>query len=951
MARYSDIIRDDQTLAPVAGVLVSVINRATGMAATLTADGGGPLANPLTSDTFGAFYFNAADAVYRLEMVYGGRTVEKDEVIVGEPPEFEGPPGPANVLTPGTVTKIAAGGTPTISITGTSPAQVLSVGLVTGDTGTTGSTGSPGYIVNATYTGISAITSTAGFGGVVVGPDTGTHTDPVTSATVPNVGEFSYSTSPAGWTYVGPLRNLGGDAAYASLAGYAALDVTFGDTPSAAGITAQAFIQAYASLAPAPSGGYLKQIVVPVFSTGTGFLTIYVTLPAVGAAIKEIYRRVTLAAFTGTGLKTLTAGTHFSGDIWVPTGATVWIGGSSGQAEVGKVTGASSTITATDTGSAIAVTSSANKCPFSVTLTSQTTVAASLASIPNSVSMLNDAAADLILCPTVPYGYFGSSSTYADQGYVHLSNGVPIPCGGQYVGAYYKGVATGALEFEVWRPLGGGAYKYINGFSATIATGDQYAANTAPFRVEAGDIEVPNSSGGRLASATPPNFADGIRGLNFSNVGDRASSTPVVVQTAFAMSGVVSRFRTSREEAAIQNYGSTPISNTGFPGASLPAGYAVGGGPGVSFSDGAVFTSGSLNYNSYVIYGQSSHAERKTISGMFVMTDATAKVGAMTFPQDGSVLAYGTLALYDASAGASSAILSLQASGFSGTGAPSTTPITVVVPWTVVAGRSYPFSLTKNRGYIEFTVSNPYATPQSVTVSGTYGQPGGLNGGLMWGKPGVIGLSGNSKVTALRSETGCSPTPDFLFFGTSIDEGDPQNGQMFDYTGTNQVIERIGRNRAFNMARLGATATTAAACLTSDLAPFTPRRAAVWLLGANETSQATWRTQTLVFVDACIARNIPMIMATMVPQDAKLSLMASLNADIRGQYFATLRGIPPIPYVNLDVSVSASNAPDAGWNVALSHDLIHPMIPQGSTPIRQQWQRDLPWVFPFDRRS
>lgn len=35
------------------------------------------------------------------------------------------------------------------------------------------------------------------------GPDAGTHTDPVTGATVPNEGEFSWSVSPAGWRRVG----------------------------------------------------------------------------------------------------------------------------------------------------------------------------------------------------------------------------------------------------------------------------------------------------------------------------------------------------------------------------------------------------------------------------------------------------------------------------------------------------------------------------------------------------------------------------------------------------------------------------------------------------------------------------------------------------------------------------------------------------------------------------
>lgn len=49
-----------------------------------------------------------------------------------------GPAGPANTLTIGTVTTVAAGGSATASISGTAPNQTLSLGVPTGATGAQG---------------------------------------------------------------------------------------------------------------------------------------------------------------------------------------------------------------------------------------------------------------------------------------------------------------------------------------------------------------------------------------------------------------------------------------------------------------------------------------------------------------------------------------------------------------------------------------------------------------------------------------------------------------------------------------------------------------------------------------------------------------------------------------------------------------------------------------------
>lgn len=64
-----------------------------------------------------------------------------------------------------------------------------------------------GRVDQSTWAGLAAITGTrAGQPAIVYGPDAGTHTDPVTALSVPNVGEYYWSVSPAGWRRAGNLQ-------------------------------------------------------------------------------------------------------------------------------------------------------------------------------------------------------------------------------------------------------------------------------------------------------------------------------------------------------------------------------------------------------------------------------------------------------------------------------------------------------------------------------------------------------------------------------------------------------------------------------------------------------------------------------------------------------------------------------------------------------------------------
>ncbi len=85
MSRYADNVVD-QYGTPIVGVSIYVYTRAD-VLATLTADGGGSLSNPVTSDAYGNYYFNAAADYYNLTFHYGGKQIDAiNNVMVGTGP-------------------------------------------------------------------------------------------------------------------------------------------------------------------------------------------------------------------------------------------------------------------------------------------------------------------------------------------------------------------------------------------------------------------------------------------------------------------------------------------------------------------------------------------------------------------------------------------------------------------------------------------------------------------------------------------------------------------------------------------------------------------------------------------------------------------------------------------------------------------------------------------------
>lgn len=768
--------------------------------------------------------------------------------------------------------------------------------------------------------------------------------------------------------------------AYNSLPGYVEPDFTMGETASAAGTVAQAFNVQYSSALAAPYDGYLKSADIPIFNVRNGLLVIRVVSPGPGANVVKTQRVVfTTTAVGGTGVRTIAANTHFPNDIFVPKGAYVYIGGDevTATAQVGRTNaGAASThisAAGTNHASAVATTADAYRVPMQITLSANKVTASSvLTPMPAQISALNDALADTLLAPTQPYGIAGSSATYGDQAFsTPVGNGAPIPYGGDYQGGYYTGVAAGTCDVEIWRPAVGGGYDRIKSVTVNVAVGsDLYVAAPGIGRVEKGDIEVISPSGttpGRIATRSTVLGTSGLDALSFSNNNNGKGETPIALDRQLAYAGVVRRRRTASETVSQRNYGDTLLAKTCFPGVALPAGFVAGGGAGISINNGVVVTPGSLDYTSFVAFNQYSNADRIQLSGVFVMVDATAKLFAGTQPQGGNLLPQlGTLATFDASAGAGAAVLRLRANGFSGAGltntglsGPEVTP--VAFPEAISAGGAYVWELTADRGYVEFRVWNPI-TGAGAVISGTYGQPGGAHGGWMNGKPLVGGLSGNGKITNFRYSIGHRNDPDVVLYCDSNGQGETYRGWLYEQTWANQVINRIGRHRAINFSKSGATSATLLAAAPSDITPFTAKKATILATGTNDTNADpttalnTWRANMLAVIDLFIAKGnqSTIIMATFPYATSKSStITAAQNNDIRTGYFYGQRAasFPAgyIPYVNVDTALAANNTADGAWNLPYSEDLLH-AIRSGDDRWRQQWQVDAPWIFPAEFR-
>ena len=112
----------------------------------------GDLPNDLTADDAGDGYLVEADG---LLYIWSGTAFPAD----GSGVAFQGPAGPANTLTIGTVTTGSAGGSASATLSGSAPNQTLDMTIPRGNTGTTGPRGATWFTGHGEPTTVAGSTT------------------------------------------------------------------------------------------------------------------------------------------------------------------------------------------------------------------------------------------------------------------------------------------------------------------------------------------------------------------------------------------------------------------------------------------------------------------------------------------------------------------------------------------------------------------------------------------------------------------------------------------------------------------------------------------------------------------------------------------------------------------------------------------------------------------------
>lgn len=554
------------TLADIGGTVTFAAAPATGVQITLRSS-----PDYLQDSVFeneGAYNLATVNTINRRAAVRSLVTKERFDALAAV---AKGDPGPANALSIGVVTKVAAGGDPTASITGVSPDQVLNLGLVTGNIGATGATGSPGYTSTDTWTHLAAITPAGGAGstGFALGPDNGTHTDANGLTNVPNTGQFFYQVSPGGWIRSGPATSPG-DAALAnqSLTTFVGSSETIGIAPGSdvAGVGPGTLIFINAT---STYDSTLDSFTASVRTIGNGTGRLVAVLNNYAVNREVVVGEVLLTGISSTGVKTFTAGVDYnlldanSQPIVFPAGTRFALGSTSGAGagfDVQVSLGAGFSLPGTAGGYTSTQATGTNFIgKFQVTLgrvkSVRNAITAAIAlpvNTPGETLLTDYCGPDFLVFDAV-----------GDQGQsIYFGNGLPFYNDGQIAGVQYSSAVAGDVYWIVFR-----ASQIVDWRRATLALGDRLTSTFAtPFAVKAGDTLLYLPISGYLKSQ------------NFSAIPGVYSTTSLSWNAAAfatlgvqpAMRAIVQRPRRPRKIAAASARGTTLTLDQRFRGTALP---------------------------------------------------------------------------------------------------------------------------------------------------------------------------------------------------------------------------------------------------------------------------------------------------------------------------------------------------------------------------------------------
>jgi hypothetical protein len=692
-----------------------------------------------------------------------------------------------------------------------------------------------------------------------------------------------------------------GSGATEALASYIDTPTTYGTAASNTGVSTPVAKVTFETAA-APRSAKLKKVKTWVISIGNGTGRMMVARPRPNGNY-DIIHNVALTGIAATGALTLEAGTHFPEGMIIPVGAMIGVGSASGGVGFAAVVSAATYVSETTGGVNAVVTASAYKAVFEAIIDDTSEVATDLAPASSNAdaSALSIADNGVVETGVGLVANAGASDLGAGQDTLVSSPGEAFPYAGWLTGVICSPVVAGDIDFEIW--TGSGAF--VDSWRSTLVVGSNLVYSPpAPIRVEAGWLLFRRPAGGRIAGYVRSLPLSKYFNLNYTYEGATIATTT----SCPAMRPIIRRQKTTREVIADQMRGRTLLGYEPFSGTSTGANWTLSG---FTWNNG-LHASGAGGYTTTAIYGKYSNAQRKTTIAKFQLNDATSKFGICFVPQDTSQFNHGTVALLDASAGASAAVLKL--SGWNGGASVAATQTSGVIPFTIVTGRDYILQLDKinlknvltlidtvTGSKFEFSHARMQHTVDIVT--------GYSDTGRQWGKAGLVHLSGDVLVKEFYRYTNVRQNPYWLWFGDSNSEGGLELGDAYDLAYVNRIEALRGKGDTLSMSRGGASGDEVIPCLDLDLDPFSPTYA-VWNMGTNPdnadaglgnvTPSPSWRTSTQTFITRALARGATPVLLCPAAYTANSTRILGMRSDIMSGYFGRY------PYIDLTMATSAA---------------------------------------------
>lgn len=788
----------------------------------------------------------------------------------------------------------------------------------------------------ASWTALAAISGTAGQTGYVSDDDAGTHTDPITSATVSNAGVFAWAADGLGSAQATRIGSTGiGAERAARVAADAALSDKLGAVPIIrSGLygatepltTGTAASNTLTRFTPSGVAGSVVVNRIDIFFTANDAVN-FKTASLSGDNVTAI-QDFTLAAPGAIGLHTYRAPADFaaftlgSGHLVGAKTASACIALRAGSGR--NVTGnlAAGATAASTTGSFLLQLNVSNEVPDSL----QAQITADRADTAGKIGELaiartgvygaTEPLVDSVLASSSSTRFFASG--HSDDIVV---NRIDVRFGANDAVNFKTASLSGAdvtvvQDFMLAAPGAVGLHTY------------RAPADFAEFTLPAGHVIGAKTAGSTLQSVI------GASGVSRSVTGNLAAGATA----ASTASTLILQMTASHEEPVPLQTQINAINakidtvDTGRPAALLDERYTSASGltvVGATVSNG-LHSAISSDWGSFTYragYGRSS-ISRRTAHAWATIGAANQVWGIGYKPVD---LLDGTAIIVHGEDN------TLKAHLWDGSSSAPAAVHSVAVPWTL-NGSSVRLSVQRTRFALTATLINT-VTQQSVTFTLEKANSGDAYAGRQWGQPGILMASTTADgVIVSRFQLVADaplPRPDaagLIIVGDSITEGSALGTSYasgWAYLVEDARYAALGIRDVVIAGRGGDESTNFLGRI-AEILQLCDAQTEVWLaLGTNDASQATWRTNIANAIAQIGAKTQRIRQVALAPKVSGASVRAAINADIIANYHGL--SLPPI---RMDLALSQAND-GATWNASYNLDGTHPNAAGGPVMLAQ----------------